>query len=66
MYETSYNAAIVDNTFVRNGLVDGPRNPGFPTPALYVSESGSDPRAGQTYGDTFEMAGNVSWTTGPR
>jgi parallel beta helix pectate lyase-like protein len=58
IYETSYNAAFIDNTFVRNGLVDGPRNPGFPTPALYISESGSDPRAGQTFGDTFEVAHN--------
>jgi hypothetical protein len=58
IYETSYNAAIISNTFVRNGLVDGPRNPGFPTPALYISESGSDPRAGQAYGDAFEVARN--------
>ena len=27
MYETSYNAAIVNNTFVRNALVKGPTNP---------------------------------------
>ena len=58
IYETSYNAAIVGNTFRRNGLVAGPRNPGFPTPALYISESGSDPRAGHTYGSTFEVAHN--------
>ncbi len=46
VYETSYNAAVVGNTFVGNGTVKGPRNPGFPTPAIYVSESGADPRAG--------------------
>jgi hypothetical protein len=57
-YEISYNAAIVHNTFVRNGLVAGPRNTGFPTPALYLSESGSDHRAGATYGGTFLVARN--------
>lgn len=58
IYETSYNAAIVANTFARNGLVDGPKNPGFPMPALYLSESGSDTRAGEAYGATFEVAHN--------
>lgn len=58
IYETSYNAAIVANTFVRNGLVDGPRNQGFPMPALYLSESGSDTRAGEAYGATFQVAHN--------
>ena len=42
MYETSYNAVIVDNTFVRNALVKGPTNPKFPASAIYLSESGSD------------------------
>ena len=44
MYETSYNAVIVDNTFVRNALVKGPTNPKFPASAIYLSESGSDER----------------------
>ena len=43
-YEISYNAYIHDNTFVRNGLVKGPTNPGFPTGAIYLSESGGDSR----------------------
>jgi parallel beta-helix repeat protein len=43
-YEISYNALIRDNTFVRNALVAGPHNPGFPTPAVYLSESGGDAR----------------------
>lgn len=43
-YETSYNAIIRRNTFVHNGLKAGPTNPGFPTGAVYVSESGGDPR----------------------
>ena len=58
-YETSYNAAVVANTFVRNGLVQGPRNPGFPTAAVYLSESGSDPRAPGPYGDRLLVARNV-------
>ena len=58
MYETSYNAAILDNTFVRNGLVKGPKNRKFPTSAIYLSESGSDPRLGGAYGDEFRIAGN--------
>jgi hypothetical protein len=58
IYETSYNAAIVANTFVRNGLADGPHCDCFPVSALYISESGSDPRAGSRFGATFEVAGN--------
>lgn len=57
IYETSYNAAIIGNTFLRNG-VDGTHDSGFPTPAVYISESGSDTRAGPMYGDTLEIAGN--------
>ncbi|WP_344149648.1 right-handed parallel beta-helix repeat-containing protein [Nocardioides koreensis] len=58
IYETSYNAAIIDNAFVRNGLVDGPDCDCFPLGALYLSESGSDPRAGKKFGASFEVAGN--------
>jgi len=42
IYEISYNAEIADNTFVKNGLGEGPKDPGFPTAAIYVSESGGD------------------------
>jgi hypothetical protein len=56
-YETSYNAKIVANTFLRNALVDGPKE-GFPQPALYVSESGSDPRAGKRFGKQFVIGRN--------
>jgi hypothetical protein len=59
MYETSYNAAILNNTFVRNALVKGPTNPGFPASAIYVSESGSDQRVEGPYNETFRIAGNV-------
>lgn len=58
VYETSYNAAIRANTFVGNGTVKGPSNPGFPTPAIYVSESGADPRAGKLHGEALVISGN--------
>jgi hypothetical protein len=40
--EISYNFSITDNYIARNNLTDGPNNPGFPMPAIYISESGSD------------------------
>ena len=47
-YETSYNAIIRDNTLRRNNLVEGKgfadRGDNFPAAAIYVSESGGDPR----------------------
>jgi hypothetical protein len=58
IYETSYNAAIIRNVFARNALVEGPKYPGFPLAALYISESGSDPRAGSLYGSRFLIARN--------
>jgi Right handed beta helix region len=59
IYEISYNALIKDNTFLRNGLGAGPKNPGFPTGAIYVSESGSDSRVPGKYGTTFAITGNT-------
>jgi parallel beta-helix repeat protein len=59
VYETSYNASIRGNTFVRNGLGKGPRNQGFPTPAVYISESGSDKRVAGMYNQVFEVSGNM-------
>ena len=59
MYETSYNAAILNNTFVRNALVKGPTNPGFPASAIYISEAGSDSRVAGSYGDRLRISGNV-------
>lgn len=47
--EISYNALIRNNTFVRNALVAGPKNPGFPTGAIYLSESGGDSRVAARY-----------------
>jgi hypothetical protein len=48
-YEISYNAVIQYNTFSRNGLGGGPANPGFPTSAIYISESGADSRVNSDY-----------------
>lgn len=56
MYEVSYNAEIVGNTFARNALKHGPQ--GSFDPALYISESGSDPRAGSRFGTRFLIAHN--------
>ena len=44
--EISYNFSITDNYLARNNLMDGPDNPDFPMPAIYVSESGSDTKNG--------------------
>ncbi|HEY3563134.1 MAG TPA: right-handed parallel beta-helix repeat-containing protein [Kribbella sp.] len=59
IYEISYNASIRGNTFVRNGIGKGPTNVGFPTPALYISESGADKRVPGMFNQTFEVSGNV-------
>jgi Right handed beta helix region len=40
--ETSYNFSITYNNIARNGILAGLGNPNFPSPAIYVSESGSD------------------------
>lgn len=58
LYEISYNAHIIRNTFIGNGWVKGPTNPGFPTGAIYVSESGSDPRVETRFGHRFLIAHN--------
>ncbi|GAA1134188.1 right-handed parallel beta-helix repeat-containing protein [Kribbella jejuensis] len=59
VYEISYNASIRGNTFIRNGIGKGPTNTGFPTPALYISESGADKRVPGMFNQTFEVSGNV-------
>jgi parallel beta-helix repeat protein len=56
--EISYNAQIEKNTFVRNALVDGPKNPGFPTGAVYLSESGGDSRVPARY-STISVENNT-------
>ena len=57
-YEISYNAQIVNNIFVGNAAGVGPNNPGFPSSAVYISESGSDPRVASTYNTAFVISGN--------
>ena len=74
MYEISYNATIENNTFNDNGLVAGPTNPGFPTGAIYLSESGGDSRVPARYssititGNTFtnNWAGVILWENSNR
>jgi hypothetical protein len=58
-YEISYNALIKNNTFARNGLGDGPTNPGFPTGAIYISESGADSRVPGPYGSALSITENT-------
>ncbi len=59
IYEISYNALIKGNTFVRNGLGAGPLNRGFPTGAIYISESGSDSQVPGNYGHSFLITQNT-------
>lgn len=59
VYETSYNAAIRRNTIVRNAHRTGPANPGFPTGAIYISESGSDRRVDTAYRHAFHINRNL-------
>jgi hypothetical protein len=40
--ETSYNFSITNNYLAGNGWISGLGNASFPTPAIYISESGSD------------------------
>ena len=59
-YEISYNAEIRKNTFARNGWKHGmEEGAGFPIGAIYLSEAGSDSRAGEKYGDQFRISGNL-------
>jgi hypothetical protein len=60
-YEISYNARIVDNLLTRNGWVSGRRDQGAPAPAIYLSESGGDPRLAYRLAGTptIEITGNV-------
>ena len=57
-YEISYNAQIVNNVFVDNAWGVGPENPGFPSSAIYLSESGSDTRVNSLYNTDLNVTGN--------
>jgi hypothetical protein len=59
MYEISYNADIIDNTFTGNGMTAGPENPGFPTGAIYISESGGNSLVASNYAGKLTIQNNV-------
>jgi hypothetical protein len=61
LYEISYNAQITNNTLVENALGGGPLSGTQyenPMAAIFISQSGSDSRAGSTYGSEFLVSGN--------
>jgi hypothetical protein len=60
IYEISYNALIENNTFTDNAWGAGAANPGFPTGAIYLSESGGDGRVPNAAGiKTITISGNT-------
>jgi hypothetical protein len=60
MYEISYNADIVDNTFVDNGIANGlGLDSDFPTGAIYISESGGNGSVPSDYAGELNIQGNV-------
>jgi len=58
IYELGYNAVIDGNLFEDNAWGAGPGNPGFPTGALYVSESGGDSRVPGPNSGVFQIDDN--------
>jgi Right handed beta helix region len=59
MYEVSYNADIIDNTFIDNAIAEGKGNKGFPTGAIYVSESGGNASIPSRYAGQLNIQDNV-------
>ncbi|MGD0247071.1 MAG: right-handed parallel beta-helix repeat-containing protein [Streptosporangiaceae bacterium] len=59
MYEISYNADITGNTFVGNAIKGGEGNEGFPTGAIYVSESGGNASVPSNYAGQLNIQSNV-------
>lgn len=59
VYELSYNAIISGNTLVDNAWGKGSRLDGFPTGAIYISESGGDPRVRSDYRGVLRVTRNV-------
>ena len=59
MYEISYNADIIDNTFIDNAIVGGEGNKDFPTGAIYISESGGNASVPSRYAGELNIQGNV-------
>jgi Right handed beta helix region len=59
IYEISYNAEISGNIFVKNGIGAGPDDVGFPTGAIYLSESGGDSRIPGKYSGELKITNNT-------
>ena len=59
VYETSYNGNVVDNTFAGNAIQGGESNEGFPTGAIYVSESGGNAAVPSNYAGELNIQDNV-------
>lgn len=59
MYEISYNAHITNNLFEKNAIGRGRAYRGFPVPAVYISESGSDSRVHDGESTKFLISGNT-------
>ncbi len=59
MYEISYNALISHNDLVGNAVGAGSRGTSNLYAAIYVSESGSDPRVPGPYGNSFAITDNI-------
>ena len=61
-YELSYNARIVSNTLKRNALVEGAafaaRGDNFPVGAIFIAESGGEPRLNDGIYGTLRIIGN--------
>jgi hypothetical protein len=58
IYEISYNFLVKNNNFVHNAVAGGISDSGFPHSAVYISESGSDPRVPGLYGTESDITGN--------
>lgn len=60
IYEISYNGLIENNTFIGNAIGGGPEVAGFPDSAVYISESGFDPRVANPLHETaFRVSDNL-------
>lgn len=59
MYEISYNAKIIDDTFVGNAIPNGEGNEGFSTGGIYISESGGNSTVPSTYAGQLNIEGHV-------
>ena len=60
MYEISYNARIIHNTFVHNGIAAGlDADSDFPTGAIYISESGGNSSVPSNYVGELSIQSNI-------